>query len=101
VVLIQILLPRTTGDGTVSDRAFSETRRELIGLYEGITAYLRSPASGAWTDPDGRVEYDEMVMVEILANSFDRHWWRSYAGTLAHRFQQKEIHIRALPAELL
>ena len=28
--------------------------------------------------------------------SFDRAWWRAYARTLAERFEQDEMHIRAL-----
>jgi hypothetical protein len=100
VYVIQILLPRLPqkGDGS-SDPRLARTRAELVDAFDGVTAYLRSPAQGAWTAPDGRVERDEMVMVEVLAPSFEREWWRGYAATLAGRFEQEEIHIRALPAE--
>jgi hypothetical protein len=47
------------------------------------------------------VEGDEMLMVEVLAATFDRPWWEAYAGRLATRFGQQEMHIRALPAETL
>jgi hypothetical protein len=50
--------------------------------------------------PDGVSEHDEMVMVEVLTESFDRPWWRGYAATLAQRFSQRSIHIRVLPAEV-
>jgi len=40
-----------------------------------------------------------MVMVEVLTETFDRAWWRHYARTLAERFAQEEIHIRALTVE--
>jgi hypothetical protein len=100
VYLIQILLPRTLGGGEpVTDAGFAQTRAELVDAFEGVTAYLRSPALGAWTAPDGRVERDDVVMVEVLTDTFDRAWWRAYAETLARRFGQEEIHIRALPAE--
>jgi hypothetical protein len=100
VYLIQILLPRTGRGGEPPiDSAFAETRAELVAAFDGVTAYLRSPAQGLWTAPDGRVERDDMMMVEVLAESFDREWWRAYAATLAGRFRQEEIHIRALPAE--
>ena len=39
-----------------------------------------------------------MIMVEVLAETFDREWWRAYAGRLIKRFRQDAIHIRALPA---
>ena len=37
-------------------------------------------------------------MVEVLVSEFDRLWWRTYAKELAARFEEDEIHIRALPA---
>lgn len=98
--LIQVLLPRRTdGGGPVDPEVFQRTRDELIATFDGVTAYVRSPAEGAWTAPEGHVEHDDVVMVEVLAAEFDRPWWRTYAGTLAARFGQQEIHIRALPAE--
>lgn len=95
--LIQILLP-VTGDAR-DQKAFADTRAELVEAFEGVTAYVRSPAAGVWTAPDGRVERDDVVMVEVLVAEFDRPWWRSYGRKLAARFHQDEIHIRALPAE--
>jgi hypothetical protein len=101
VHLVQILLPRTRRDGAaVTPADFANTRAELVEAFDGVTAYLRSPAQGAWTAPDGHVEQDEMVMVEVLVDHFDREWWRAYAATLAARFKQKSIHMRALPAEM-
>lgn len=100
-VLVQILLPRLTDEhGAFRDKDFAQTRAELVERYDGVTAYLRSPAQGAWTDADGRVERDEVVMIEVLTDAFDRAWWRAYAEKLAGRFQQEVIHIRALPAEI-
>jgi len=101
VYLIQILLPRGTAgkDDRTEDSPFARTRAELVEKFDGVTAYLRSPALGAWVAPDGRVERDEIVMVEVLTQTFDRSWWRAYAATLADRFDQDSIHIRALPAE--
>lgn len=98
--LIQILLPRTSGDARVEDSKFAETRAELVEAFDGVTAYLRAPAQGLWTAPDGRVERDEVVMVEVVTDGFDRTWWRAYADRLARRFGQESIHIRALPAEM-
>lgn len=81
MVLIQLLLP--TG-GAASDGGLSpltETRRELAARFKGLTAYLRSPAKGWWTAPDGHTEQDDVVMVEVVADTFDRAWWRTYAAT--------------------
>jgi hypothetical protein len=97
MVLIQLLLP-IVGD---AHSAVSETRRELAERFNGLTAYLRTPATGLWTAPDGHKERDEVVMVEVVTSSFDRSWWRQYARTLAARFHQEAIHVRALTIELL
>jgi hypothetical protein len=102
VVLIQMLLPTKSDYGVAFDDAMLErTRDELIQRFGGLTAYLRSPASGAWTSPQGRVEEDRVVMIEVLAPTFDRNWWRGYATTFKKRFSQESIHMRATAVETL
>lgn len=101
MVLIQLLLPTRTPDGENRGSALAQTRRELTEQFKGLTAYVRSPAKGLWTAPDGETEADDVVMVEVVTETFDRGWWRGYAGTLAERFQQESIHVRALAVELL
>ena len=104
MVLIQLLLPTTFPNGTASQEAsaaLAATRRELAEKFDGLTAYLRSPAIGVWTAPDGHAEHDDVVMVEVVTDRFDRAWWQTYAGTLAARFKQEVIHVRAMPIELL
>ena len=81
--------------------ALRDTRRELAEAFDGLTAYLRSPATGLWTAPDGRKEQDNVVMVEVMTDTFDRAWCRSYATVLATRFAQDEIHVRALEIQTL
>ena len=101
MVLIQLLLPTkgtAAADGTAR---LNQTRRELANRFSGLTAYLRSPAKGWWTAPDGHTEQDDVVMVEVVTETFDRAWWRTYAATLAVRFDQATIHVRAVPVELL
>lgn len=97
MVLIQLLLPITA---MATRDSIALTQRELAGRFKGLTAYLRSPAKGLWTAPDGQVEEDEVVMVEVVTDSFDRQWWRAYASTLRARFNQESIHIRALPVQM-
>jgi hypothetical protein len=101
MVLIQLLLPlHGAADGDGPPR-LAETRRELADRFNGLTAYLRSPAKGWWTAPDGHTEQDDVVMVEVVAATFDRAWWRIYAATLASRFNQESIHVRAVRVDLL
>jgi hypothetical protein len=100
MVLIQLLLPTTGAAGSNAMTLLSDTRRELAERFNGVTAYVRSPAKGLWTAPDGRVEADDVVMVEVVTDTFDRAWWRSYSAMLAQRFSQKTIHVRAMPVDL-
>ena len=97
--LIQLLLPTRGRGGVVDDAAFARTREELVDAFDGVTAYTRSPAQGVWVASDGDRERDDVVMVEVLTAEFDRAWWRAFGEKLAQRFDQDEIHIRALPAE--
>jgi hypothetical protein len=99
--LIQLLLPTRSPDGVPLGEAVTLTRDELIQEFGGITAYLRSPAAGAWTDPGGRIEEDAVVMVEVVADRFDRAWWRAFAGRLRRRFDQEAMHVRATAIEML
>jgi len=101
MVLIQLLLPVSGGTEGNGPALLAETRRELAERFNGLTAYLRSPAKGWWTAPDGHTEQDDVVMVEVVADTFDRAWWRTYAATLSARFGQESMHVRALPVEML
>ena len=100
VVLIQLLLPTAGNGGDRAVTALAETRRELVEKFKGVTAYVRSPAKGLWTAPDGHTEADDVVMVEVVTDTFDRAWWRTYSARLAQRFAQDTIHVRALPVEM-
>ena len=104
MVLIQLLLPTILSKGPAvhdATAALADTHRELAATFDGVTAYLRSPAKGIWTAPDGHTEQDDVVMVEVVTERFDRHWWRTYIATLIQRFQQDAIHVRALPIQML
>ena len=93
--LIQVLLP-VTGVTQEATASVTRTMRELAEQFEGLTAYMRSPAKGLWTAPDGHAERDDVMLVEIVTDAFDRGWWRAYQKSLAERFAQQEIHVRAL-----
>ena len=96
--LIQILLPVPAR--TPDQTTLSKTREELADRFGGVTAYARTPAEGIWVSPEGTKERDTMLMVEVFTEGFDRVWWKAYSKTLAERFKQEEIHIRAIHAEV-
>jgi hypothetical protein len=100
--LIQLLLPSVgSGNEPSTASAIADTRAELVERFGGVTAFLQSPARGAWTSPEGGVEHDEVVMVEVVAPDFDRTWWRAYADILERRFVQESILIRAIEISML
>ena len=94
--LIQLLLPVKAG----SKEKIAQVRNELVEKFEGVTAYVRSVAKGAWIAPDGQEEHDDVVMVEVLVDTLDREWWRRYGTELATLFGEEKIHIRFLAAEV-
>lgn len=76
MVLIQLLLPTTFPNGTASQdatAALADTRRELTETFDGLIAYVRSPAKEVWTAPDGHTEQDDVVMMEteVIDSSVD------------------------------
>jgi hypothetical protein len=98
--LVQLLLPLRTRDGAeVPGEMFSAVRAELTQRFGGVTAYSRSPATGLWKRTDAEVERDQVIMVEVVVDAFDREWWTQYRDRLARRFDQEEIHARAIAIE--
>jgi hypothetical protein len=98
--LIQILLPLKMRDGAdVPPAMFAEVRVELTQRFGGVTAYSRSPATGLWKRTDAEVERDQVIMIEVVVDSFDREWWIAYREQLEQRFGQEEVHARALAME--
>jgi len=95
--LIQILLPLRMRDGAeVPAEMFAEVRLELTQRFGGVTAYSRSPATGLWKRTEAEVERDQVIMIEVVVEAFDRDWWAQYREQLEQRFGQEEVHARAL-----
>jgi hypothetical protein len=100
--LVQLLLPLFDQDGKAQPRScFREVERELIQRFGGLTAYLRSPAKGRWLTVDGEVEPDDIVIFEVMTESIDHAWWKSYRERLSRRFGQDDLVVRAMQIERL
>jgi hypothetical protein len=100
--LVQLFLPLRDSTGTPFDRAlFAQVRDELTEAFGGVTAYQRAPAVGLWEAPDGDVERDDVVLVEVMAANVDHRWWNEYRKVLEERFAQDAVLVRALPCETL
>ena len=99
--LIQILVPVYDNDGQAFPReAFDKLRAQLIERFGGLTAFVQSPALGLWKDAqNGKTERDDMILVEVMVETFDRNWWSAYRAQLERVFRQDEIVVRALACE--
>ena len=100
--LVQLLLPLADNDGRRFDEArFASVRRELTQQFGGVTAFMRSPATGLWKKTSGEIDRDEVVTVEVMVETLDREWWRTYRDLIAQTFGQEALVIRAIPIEKL
>jgi len=100
--LIQLFLPLRDNAGDAFPKAmFDRVREELTKRFGGATAFVRSPAVGAWKDDDGDVCRDEVILLEVMADTLDHDWWTRYRHDLQQRFGQDEILIRATVVEQL
>jgi hypothetical protein len=99
--LIQILLPLyDNGGNRFSPRLYDTIRSELTDRFGGLTAFIRSPATGLWKE-DRQTIHDEIVIYEVMTGSIDYAWWDRYREDLRTLFQQHELIIRATVMELL
>ena len=101
--LVQILLPtQTRNRAPVAPEQFARVRVELTERFGGVTAYTRSPATGLWKrEEDDAIERDQVIMVEVVVEDLDRQWWATYRRQLEERFDQEEVHARALAMDLI
>ena len=100
--LIQFFLPVYDNHGQPFARAqFDAVRAELTEAFGGVTAYVHSPAVGAWEDDSGGVCRDDVVLFEVMAPTLDRAWWTDYRSKLEQRFAQDEVLVRATSVEML
>ena len=98
--LVQVLLPTHRRNGApVASEEFARVRVELTERFGGVTAYSRSPATGLWKRDDEEVERDQVIMIEVVVEVFDREWWARYCEQLETRFGQEEVLARALAME--
>lgn len=99
--VIQLLLPLQDNDGAPFPHdAFLEVHRELADRFGGATAFLQSPALGAWKS-EGETVQDRMVLFEVMTDTLERAWWAQYRQALEKRFRQEALLVRAYVSELL
>jgi hypothetical protein len=95
-VLIQILLPTVDGRGAPVPKAMLRTlAAELARRFGGVTSYLHAPAEGLWHVAGEAAERDDIVVLEVMTDHFDRDFWRALKTRLEAQLTQSEIVVRA------
>lgn len=96
VQLVEIFLPLFDNEGSALPRSqFASVEKELTDKFGGVTAYPRAPASGVWIQDGGNEQRDELIIYEVMAESMDVVWWKSYRERLERVFKQEQILIRS------
>lgn len=96
--LIQVFLPLEGKNGRRPDIVRIEA--EFDQKFGGVSTYRQSPVSGKWLK-DGRVERDDLLVIEVLAGSFDTQYWSKFRSGLEKLLGEQEILIRALKISVL
>ena len=98
--IIQLILPVYDNNGKAFPQAMiKRVRAELTDKFGGVTAYTRAPAEGTWEDAAGRTRRDDVITIDVMADTLDREWWQSYAAELAERFTQEALVVTATQIE--
>ena len=100
--IIEIFLPLKDNAGIpFGHTVFADVRSELANRFGGVTAFMRAPAVGIWTDDEGVPRHDEIVVFEVMADAVDEPWWSAYRARLERVFRQDEVMIRATASQRL
>ena len=100
--LVQLLLPLNDNAGDPIPKArFDAVRAELVERFGGVTAYVRSPAVGAWESGDGDVCRDDVILFEVMADGIDQAWWAAFRERVRRRFEQESVLVRAMRVQVL
>lgn len=100
--LIQILLPLYDNNGApFSTLQYEHVRDELTELFGGVTAFLRSPAQGLWKEGGALTVKDDIVIYEVMTETLDQEWWRTYREKLTADFRQDLLIVRVNEIRLL
>ena|SRR5438045_3233777 len=97
--LLQILLP-ARGGGSRRNAILASLHRTLVNKFGGLTAHSRAPAKGKWLS-GGKVERDDIVILEVMTKTIDRKWWSKMRKGLELGLDQKELVIRSQRIEQL
>jgi hypothetical protein len=95
VYLIQVLLPLRDNQGhAFPEHLFRSIDANLVTQFGGVTAFSRSPGKGKWRSSDQELR-DDVIVIEVMAKTMDRKWWKIFREGLEAEMCQSEIVVRA------
>jgi hypothetical protein len=84
--LVEIFLPLNDNGGRpFGTEKYAAVREHLTARFGGLTAFRRSPAQGTTSD-GGKTVHDEIIVFEVMAETLDASWWKSYRLQLEREF---------------
>ncbi|MDR6821050.1 hypothetical protein J2X76_006250 [Neorhizobium sp. 2083] len=67
----------------------------MTDQFGGTTMHVNNPAKGLWKNHEDDLEHDEVIVVEVMAETIDRDWWAGFRAELETLLSQDEIVVRA------
>ena len=99
--LVQILLPLYDNQKEpFPEEYYTVLSTSLISKFGGLTAYSNSPATGLWKEHPQKTVKDKIITYEVMTESIEPDWWKTFREHLEQKFQQESIIIRATQIEL-
>ena len=100
--LVQILLPlRVNESRPLPPELYDGVVKTLTETFGGVTAYTRTTAEGRWKEAGAQTQADEIVVVEVMARTVDKMWWKDYRASIEASFRQKHVIVRAHRIQLI
>lgn len=90
--VVELFLPLENPDGiSIPSGTFDRIKSELTYRFGGVTAFLQSPAEGAWKPSSRAVIHDRVAIFEVMVCDVDTAWWRVYREGLEKELGQEQI----------
>jgi hypothetical protein len=100
--VVELFIPLEKPDGTPTPaETFERIKTELTERFGGVTAFLQSPAEGAWKPRSRGIIHDRVAIFEVMVDDVDTAWWRSYRHSLETELQQEQILARLYQVTVL
>lgn len=99
--LVQILLPLTDNEGQpFPSEMFEALKDDLTKQYQGVTAFVQTPAQGRWAG-DGSGAAEDIAIFEVMVEKLDAADWQARRQQLETVFRQERIVIRYMSIGLV